>query len=525
MLRHYCLGFGALLVLTSCQLGSARPPEDHAEDHAPEPTSITQWTARTELFVEFAPLVVGEATPFAVHLTDLETLQAVSEDVVMVTLEDRDGRQLTVRSETPTAPGIYLPVLTPTEPGTYRLRFSRSHPDTRTVLDTVDAGEVVVAATEEDRAGLAQDAQDPAGDGIVFLKDQQWQIALATQPVASRELRSTLQLHAEVTPVAGGEVHVTAPIMGRAVAVEKGVPRPGQRVEPGEPLARLLPFPAKSRTDLVYAVQASQSELEAAQHELTRVQALYADRIVPKRRLEQAQKNVAVLTARLSAARAELSLLDVNPAGEAASHALRTQRFLLRAPMAGTVVAVNFTPGALVEAGHLLFTIMNLEQVWISGRVFEADIAKVGQVEQARFTAPALGSPLLLSPPDAQLVSLGSVLHPQHRSVPLILAVNNAQGRLKIGMHGELGVPTGEIVQALAIPVSAIVYDKGLPLAFVQVRGETFARRELELGVRQDDFVQVRAGLSAGERVVTQGAYRVHLASLSSTLPEHDHAH
>ena len=92
-------------------------------------------------------------------------------------------------------------------------------------------------------------------------------------------------------------------------------------------------------------------------------------------------------------------------------------------------------------------------------------------------------------------------------------------------MHGELGVPTGEVVHALAIPVSAIVYDKGLPLAFVQVRGETFARRELELGVRQDDFVQVRAGLSAGERVVTQGAYRVHLASLSSTLPEHDHAH
>ena len=97
MLRHYCLGFGALLVLTGCQLGSARLPEDHA----PEPTSITKWTARTELFVEFAPLVVGEATPFAVHLTDLETFQAVSEDVVMTTLEGRDGRQLTVRSETP----------------------------------------------------------------------------------------------------------------------------------------------------------------------------------------------------------------------------------------------------------------------------------------------------------------------------------------------------------------------------------------------------------------------------------------
>ena len=66
---------------------------------------------------------------------------------------------------------------------------------------------------------------------------------------------------------------------------------------------------------------------------------------------------------------------------------------------------------------------------------------------------------------------------------------------------------------------------KALPLAFVQVSGETFARRELELGVQENDVVQVRAGLSAGERVVTHGAYRVHLASLSSTLPEHGHGH
>ena len=92
-------------------------------------------------------------------------------------------------------------------------------------------------------------------------------------------------------------------------------------------------------------------------------------------------------------------------------------------------------------------------------------------------------------------------------------------------MHGELAVPTGEVVHAIAIPVNAIVHDKGMPLAFVQMSGETFARRELELGAQTNDFVQVRAGLTAGERVVTQGAYRVHLASLSSTLPEHGHAH
>jgi multidrug efflux pump subunit AcrA (membrane-fusion protein) len=121
------------------------------------------------------------------------------------------------------------------------------------------------------------------------------------------------------------------------------------------------------------------------------------------------------------------------------------------------------------------------------------------------------------------LVTIGSVLNPQTRSVPLILAVTNPQGHLKIGMHGELAVPKGEVVHDIAIPVHAIVYDKGIPLAFVQVSGETFVQRELELGIQSNGFVQVRVGLSAGERIVTHGAYRVHLASLSSTLPEHTH--
>jgi multidrug efflux pump subunit AcrA (membrane-fusion protein) len=92
-------------------------------------------------------------------------------------------------------------------------------------------------------------------------------------------------------------------------------------------------------------------------------------------------------------------------------------------------------------------------------------------------------------------------------------------------MHGELVVLTGDAIQALAIPTSAVVDDKGIAVAFVQREGETFERRELTLGMESDGYIQVKAGLDAGERVVTKGAYRVHLASLSTELPAHGHAH
>jgi RND family efflux transporter MFP subunit len=241
--------------------------------------------------------------------------------------------------------------------------------------------------------------------------------------------------------------------------------------------------------------------------------------------VEQAQKDVAVLQARLASARSQLSLLDMSQAlsGKLIPPAL--ERFTLRSPLAGTVVTVQMTPGALLEAGQELFTIVDLERVWIEGRLFESDLAKVHNVEHVRFVTPALTTPFILAAPDAHLVTIGSVIDPVTRSVPLILEAKNPQGQLRIGMHGELFVPTGEIIRGLAIPTSAVVDDKGVAVAFVQRTGETFERRELELGIQSDGYVQVKAGLTPGERIVTKGAYRVHLASLSSELPAHGHAH
>ena len=88
MLRNYAMGFGVLMLLTGCQLGNTGLPEDQAH----ESTSITKWTTKTELFVDFTPLVAGKAIPFAVHLTDLETAQAVSGDCLLYTSPSpRDG--------------------------------------------------------------------------------------------------------------------------------------------------------------------------------------------------------------------------------------------------------------------------------------------------------------------------------------------------------------------------------------------------------------------------------------------------
>ena len=512
--RFYAWGMLVLSVLAGCT--HQQSPAENAS--ADETISITKWTDKTELFVEFSPLLVGKETPFAAHLTDLKTFTPVADGTLRVALTREQGREAAAVAKAPTVAGIYRPVVKVNEPGSYRLVFHRYRPGTEEIYDSIDAGEVEVL---EKRQAAQQKDEKSQVKGITFLKEQQWRMDFATAPVGEKELSVLLNMNAEVKPAAAGQVQIVAPVAGRLMIAARGVPVPGQKVKQGEDLAVILPLPSKNRVELDAEVRAVNSELEAAEKELQRVEELYKDKIVPRKRLEQSQTEVAVRKARLDAARSQLSLLD---GSEKFASGSRVQ-FSLRSPISGTIVAASMTPGAQVEAGQNLLSVIDLDRLWIEGRLFEHDIPKVRKFERGYFTAAALSEPFALLQPKTRLVTIGSVIDPATRSIPFILEARNDQGLLKIGLQGDLAVQTGEKIRGNAIPIDAVVDDKGVSVAFVQADGEIFERRELELGIRSEGYAEVKSGLKAGERVVTNGAYRVHLASLSGAIPAHGHGH
>ena len=516
--RHFAVFFLALAFLPSCKNQSA-PAENAA---AEQPISITKWTKRTELFVEFNPLVVAKETPFAAHLTDLDTFKPVSEGPLRVSFTPAQGKEIVVEAKAPTVAGIYRPVAKIDQPGSYRLAFHRYRPGSTEIYDTIDAGVVKVLEKPEP---AQQSEEKGRAKAITFLKEQQWRMDFATGAAGERELSLLLKMSAEVKPAAAGQVQIIAPVAGTIMMAEKGVPAPGQKVRQGEVLAVIQPLPNKNQAELQAEVRTAQTEVEVAEKEFERVQELYKDKIVARRRLEQSERDVAVQKARLEAARSQLGLLEPNQSVSGKTLPAQPVRFSLRSPISGTVVSANVTPGALVEAGQNVVLVIDMDRVWIEGRLFELDLPKVRKFERASFSAPALSEPLVLLQPKTRLVSIGNVVDPATRSIPFILEARNDEGRLKIGLYGDLAVHTGEKIRGVAIPLSAIVDDKGVPVAFVQSEGESFERRELELGIRSDGYAEVKSGLKSGERIVTKGAYRVHLASMSSELPAHGHAH
>ena len=75
------------------------------------------------------------------------------------------------------------------------------------------------------------------------------------------------------------------------------------------------------------------------------------------------------------------------------------------------------------------------------------------------------------------------------------------------------------------VPATAILTEAGRPFLFLQVGGESFEKRMVELGARDGDRVAVTTGVKPGDRVVMRGTYDIQLASAAKGLPAEGHVH
>ena len=142
-------------------------------------------------------------------------------------------------------------------------------------------------------------------------------------------------------------------------------------------------------------------------------------------------------------------------------------------------------------------------------------------LDSAELEAPGLDEPIALD----QLVSVGRIVDPLSRTVPIVYELAELDARLAIGQTVTLRLFTSGQVAAITVPDSAVIEDGGQPVVFVQTGGESFARRPVRLGGRAGGYVQLLDGVEPGERVVTQGATLIRLAALSPSVPAHGHVH
>jgi len=177
----------------------------------------------------------------------------------------------------------------------------------------------------------------------------------------------------------------------------------------------------------------------------------------------------------------------------------------LRAPASGIVMEKKAVAGMRFMPGEALYQIADLSAVWAVADVFEQDIGSVRVGQKARLRVDAY--------PDKVFEGAVSYVYPtlkaETRSVPVRVELANPGGLLKPAMFATLELAPAGGAKVLAVPTSAVIDSGVRRVVLVQMAEGRFEPREVKLGVRAGDYVEVREGVKEGEAVVVAANFLI----------------
>jgi cobalt-zinc-cadmium efflux system membrane fusion protein len=341
-----------------------------------------------------------------------------------------------------------------------------------------------------------------APPGEVWLTPKQVKDAhIAIESVSERAVGGTIRAAGRVTFDDLRVAHVFSPVTGRITKIEA---QPGQRVKKGQALAVIQsPDLGSAISDLAKA----QAGLLAAEKDWRRQKDLFEVHAAAQRDYENAES--AYLSARAEMERAQRKAKLLRSAGLDAV----TQEYMLPAPIDGEVIMRSANPGLEVVGQYSggatleLFTIGELDRVWVLADVFEVDLPRVKKGAEVRVR-------VLAYPNDAfsgQVEWISGTLDPISRTAKVRCSIANAEGKLRPEMFGTAEISVDPDFK-LAIKRSALLLLAEQPVIFVET-GTTaagllrFERRPLAVDeMRGGVYVPLKSGVERGERVVIEGA-------------------
>lgn len=307
---------------------------------------------------------------------------------------------------------------------------------------------------------------------------------------------------------------------GRIVKLYAGQ---GSRVRKGQRLAELESADIdqaeadylKALADAENANRSAAAEIRLAQQTFDRTKLLYEKTVVPGKNLQSAEhdlevakanaeNNIAGTKATLTAARRHLLILGMSDAaidGLSKKPGLAAT-FALNSPIDGIVVERNATIGASVDTDASVFKIINLSSVWIDANVFEKDLPRVRIGQQVKVTTTAFPGTTF----SGKVIFINSVVDPDSRTVKVRTEVPNPDGRLKPDMFANVEIITDVNSAAISVPQSAVLDDGGKSIVFV-AEGNAYKSRQVQVGIKNGDRVEIIDGLKSGDRVVVKGNY------------------
>ncbi len=338
-------------------------------------------------------------------------------------------------------------------------------------LEKVEQAPQAAGASLQDRAA------------VKINSTRQQLIGLKTAKVAHRAASSTVRSVARVGHNEQNIFHIHTKYAGWLEEVYANFN--GQYIQRGQALAKIY-----------------SPDLVAAQHEL--LVALASAKKLQNTAFFDKDNAVYDLA---EAAEEKLRLYDMTSAQiESLKATGQVQRTVtIYAPESGYITDLKALQGMRVTAGTVLYSLVDLSEVWVQARVYENDLAQVRVGQEVLVTLPFY--------PEAKYSGhvsyIDPALDPQTRTANVRVVLPNASGILKPEMFAHVEIIVRKPATVLTIPAAAVIQTGKKNIAFVAKNNGYFEPREIKIGQRLGEDFELLQGLESGMQVVTDAQFLV----------------
>ena len=300
----------------------------------------------------------------------------------------------------------------------------------------------------------------------------------------------------------GEESIVVASVPG--IVSFKGKIVEGMSVSKGTTLA-ILSFENIADGD---PVQKARIAYEVSKKEYERTKTLAGNRIISQKELTQAEQTYE---------HARIGYEAV-----AKNHFASGQAVV--SPISGYIKSLLVKEGDYVTIGQPLASVTRDQKLFLRAEVSEKYYPYLPNIVSANFRTPYNNKVYTLADMGGRILSYGKASDENGYRIPVTFEFDNKEGIIS-GSFVEVFLLSSPTEGVISLPYSALTEEQGSYYVYLQQDEESYTKQLVTLGADNGKSIQILSGVKEGDRVVTQGAYQVKLASATGSIPEHGHEH
>ena len=314
---------------------------------------------------------------------------------------------------------------------------------------------------------------------------------LKVEVVHLQSTDDVLEIPAHVEAEPAHLVHIYAPLSGRLMNLTLTA---GQEVRKGQTIAMLQSGDvAQARADFDKA----RIEVIRADRALERGKLLVAHEVMSQADFQELTAVDAAAHTEQERARQRVHELGFSENGTTDIAAITT-------PISGTVLDVGTAAGELqrsLETTTGIATVANLDEVWVTGDLFERDLGTVHLNAPVEVQFSAYPGETFRS----TIANIGDSLDPSTHAVKVRVVLPNPGHRFKPAMFATMRVAKPPVPHIL-VPAAAVLHDGNVTEVYMPAGSGKFELRQVTTGATRGDQIEILSGLHDGDRIVTEGA-------------------